>query len=593
MKHIHKTAELIPPYGGRLVNLLAEAEEREELARRAGEGPSLQLPPRILFDLELLATGAFSPLDRFMGKADYRRVLEEMRLAGGMLFPVPVTLPLAERDGIREGQEIALRNANNNLMAWMRVDELYEAPIPEEARKVLGPYYEEHVTYREMHASRANFRASGPLKVLVLPKYFDFPDLRRTPAQVRELLSGMGNPNVLAYTTHGPMHRGHEELTRRMAEEFASTLLLHPVVGIGNAGDVDHYTRVRIYKTLAENYYDHDATLLSLLPLAMRLAGPREALWQAIVRRNFGANRLIVGLEHCGPGKNSKGADFYDSREAQALVERLSAEIGVEIVPYDDMVYLPDEDRYERPSAVPLTTRVLSLSENQVHNDYLDKGRSLPHWFTRPETAGILGEAYPPRHKQGFCVWFTGLPSSGKTTIADLLTVALMEHGRQVTVLDGDVVRTHLSKGLGFSKEDRDTNILRIGFVASEIVRHNGVAIGAAVSPYRLTRDRVRALMRKDAFIETYVDTPVEICEQRDVKGMYAKARAGQIKCFTGVDDPYEPPLAPELVLHTGNGETPAENVERIIRYLTERGFLHEWAKVEADADAALAAAQS
>ncbi len=587
MEHIHKVVELIPPHGGRLVNLLVDGEEREELARRAGEGPSVQLSPRCLCDLELLATGGFSPLDRFMAKADYDRVLAEMRLANNALFPIPITLPVSGRDGIREGQEIALRNANNNLMAWMRVDEIYEAPVAGEARKVLGSKYEEHTLYGELRASSGEFRASGPLKVLNLPKHYDFPDLRRTPAEVRELLAGMGNRSVVAFQTHEPMHRGHEEFTKRVALESGASLLLHPVVSKSSPTDVDHYTRVRIYKALVENYYDRDATLLSLLPLAMRLAGPREALWQAIIRRNFGADRFVAALDRCGP------AGLYDPREAREMVEHYSREIGVQILPYGNIVYLPGEDRYEQEAAVPARAKVSSLSDKQVHDDYLDRGRTLPHWFTRPETAAILAEAYPPRHKQGFCVWFTGLPCSGKSTIADVLTVALMEHGRQVTVLDGDVVRTNLSKGLGFSKEDRDTNILRIGFVSAAIVRHNGVAIGAAVSPYRLTRNRVRAMMREGAFIETYVDTPVEVCEQRDVKGFYARARAGQIKEFTGVNDPYEPPLAPEITLHTGNGETPRENAERVIRYLIDRGFLQEREKLEAEPDETLAAVQS
>ena len=591
MEQMHKTVKLIPPVGGSLVNLMVDGEEREELARRAGEGASVQLSPRSLCDLELLATGGFSPLERFMGMADYVRVLEEMRLSDGTLFPMPITLPIAERDGIREGQELALRNANNNLMAWMRVDEIFEAPVAEEARQILGPNYEEHVTYGEMCASWGRFRASGPLRVLALPKHYDFPDLRRTPAEVRELLASMGNREVMAFQTHEPMHRAHEELTKRAALESEATLLLHPVVGNSSPSDVDHYTRVRIYRALVENYYDRDTTLLSLLPLAMRLAGPREAIWQAIIRRNFGANRFVVGLDGCGPDRRSGGVGFYDFREARALVERYSTEVGLQILPYDNMVYLAEEDRYEQESGIPPKAKVLSLSEKQVHDEYLDKGRLLPHWFTRPETGAILGEAYPPRHKQGFCVWFTGLPSSGKSTIADVLTIALMEHGRQVTVLDGDVVRTHLSKGLGFSQEDRDTNILRIGFVAAEIVRHNGVSIGAAVSPYRLTRNRVRAMMRQGAFVETYVDTPVEVCEQRDVKGFYAKARAGQIKGFTGVDDPYEPPVSPEITLHTGNGETPRENAERVIRYLIDRGFLQEREKLEPEQPYAAASA--
>lgn len=572
MKSNNDKIELNPPYGGQLIDLLVEGDEREDLARRAGEGPTLQLSSRSLCDLELLAIGGFSPLDRFMGKADYDGVLNNMRLTSGLIWSIPITLPVTDLDGISEGREIALRNANNNLIAWMRVDEIYEADPHEEAAKGLACTDEEHPTYREM-LSWGKYRLSGPLKVLEMPKHYDFPELRRTPAEVRELLSHMGNTDVVAFQTRNPMHRAHEELSKRAARESGANLLLNPVVGMTKPGDVDHYTRVRIYKALVENYYDPNTTLLSLLPLAMRMAGPREAIWHAIIRRNFGANHFIVGRDHAGPGKNSKGKSFYDPAAARELLKKHSAEIGVKCLPYEEMVYLADEDRYEQVTDVPPNRKVFSISGTQVRDQYLAKGRLLPSWFTRKETAEILSSAYPARHKQGFCIWFTGLPSAGKSTIADILTVMLMEHGRQVSVLDGDVVRTHLSKGLGFSREDRDTNILRIGYVASELVRHHGAVICAAVSPYRETRNRVRAMMRKDAFIETYVDTPVEICEQRDVKGFYGKARAGQIKGFTGVDDPYEEPVSPEITLHTGR-ETPEENAERIMEYLIQQGFL-------------------
>jgi len=564
--------ELNPPYGGQLMDLLVEGTEREDLARRAGEGPTLQLSPRSLCDLELLATGGFSPLDRFMSKADYDSVLDRMRLANGLLWSIPITLPVAQLEGIAEGREIALRNANNNLIAWMRVDEIFEANPHTEAAKGLGCDDEEHPTYREM-LSWGKFRLSGPLKVLEMPQHFDFPELRRTPAQVRALLANMGNPDVVAFQTRNPMHRAHEELSKRAARESGANLLLNPVVGMTKPGDVDHYTRVRIYKALVENYYDSGTTLLSLLPLAMRMAGPREAIWHAIIRRNFGANHFIVGRDHAGPGKNSKGKAFYNPAAARELLTKHADEIGVKCLPYEEMVYLADEDRYEQVTDVPPNRKVFSISGTQVRDQYLAKGRLLPPWFTRKETAEILNSAYPARHKQGFCIWFTGLPSAGKSTIADILTVMLMEHGRQVSVLDGDVVRTHLSKGLGFSREDRDTNIVRIGYVAAEIVRHHGAVICAAVSPYRETRNRVRAMMRKDGFIETFVDTPVEICEQRDVKGFYGKARAGIIKGFTGVDDPYEAPLDPEITLLTGR-ESPQENAERIMEYLIGEGFL-------------------
>jgi len=568
----NKKVEVNTPYGGKLVNLLVEGEEREDLARRAGEGPTLQMTPRVLCDLEMLANGGFSPLDRFLSKADYDSVLNNMRLANGMLWAIPITLPVAKLEGIKEGQEIALRNANNNLIAWMRVDEIYEADPHVEAAKGLGCSDEEHPTYREM-LSWGKYRLSGPMKILEMPKYVDFPELRRTPAEVREVLEDMGNPNVVAFQTRNPMHRAHEELTKRAARDSGANLLIHPVVGMTKPGDVDHYTRVRIYKALVDAYYEPNTTVLSLLPLAMRMAGPYEVILHAIIRRNYGCNHLIVGRDHAGPGKNSKGQGFYDPAAARDMLKKHGPEIGMKCLPYEEMVYLADQDRYEQITEVPKNSKVFSISGTQVRDNYLAKGKLLPSWFTRKETAEILGGAYPARHKQGFCIWFTGLPSAGKSTIADILTVLLMEHGRQITVLDGDVVRTHLSKGLGFSKEDRDTNILRIGYVAGEIVRHHGAVICAAVSPFRETRNRVRAMMRKDAFIETYVATPAEICETRDVKGFYAKARAGVIKGFTGVDDPYEAPFNPEITLQTG-GVTPEHNARLIMEYLVNQGFL-------------------
>jgi sulfate adenylyltransferase len=351
------------------------------------------------------------------------------------------------------------------------------------------------------------------------------------------------------------------------------TLLLHPVVGLTKPGDVDHFTRVRTYKALAGRYYDPGRILLALLPLAMRMAGPREALWHAAIRRNYGANYLIVGRDHAGPGKDSKGNPFYGPYEAQEMVAQHAGELGVGMVPFRQLVYLPDEDRYEEVSRIAQTARTAAISGTQVREDYLNNGKKLPEWFTRPEVADILAETYPPRHKQGVCIWFTGLSGSGKSTTAEVLTQLLLEHGRQVTVLDGDVVRTHLSKGLGFSKEDRDVNIRRIGYVAGELVRHGGTVVCAAVSPYRATRNDVRAMVSSDHFVEIFVDTPIAVCEQRDVKGMYAKARRGEIKDFTGIDDPYEPPDHAEIVLDTV-ANTPEQNAHIIVNYLIDKGLI-------------------
>jgi sulfate adenylyltransferase len=387
------------------------------------------------------------------------------------------------------------------------------------------------------------------------------------------MLNKMGNSNVVAFQTRNPMHRIHEELTKRAAEEIDGSLLIHPVVGMTKPGDVDHYTRVRVYRALTENYYDSSRTVLSLLPLAMRMAGPREALWHAIIRRNHGANHFIIGRDHAGPGNDSHGNPFYGPYEAQAMLAQYGDEIGVKPVEFKMLMYLADEDRYEEVDKVPEGAHTFSISGTQVRDDYLAKGIQLPEWFTRKETSDILQQMYPPRHKQGFCIWFTGLSGSGKSTTAEILTSLLLENGKQVTVLDGDVVRTHLSKGLGFSPEDRDTNILRIGFVAGEIARHGGCVIAAAISPYRSTRNEARKMVGEERFIEVFVDTPIEVCEARDVKGLYARARRGQITGFTGVDDPYEEPVDPEITLKTVE-TTPEENARRIVAYLEERGFI-------------------
>jgi sulfate adenylyltransferase len=542
--------------------------------------PSLQISPRAVCDLEMLAVGAFSPLDRFMGEADFRHVLSEMRLANGTLFPMPITLPVAADAGLRVGADIALRDSMNDLLAIMSIEELYPWDPAELAERVLGSQDSKHPLVHEMERwGRLN--ASGPIRMLQMPRHYDFRELRRTPAQTRAVLSRTGHANVVAFQTRNPMHRVHEELTKRATASVDGVLLLHPAVGMTKPGDVDHYTRVRVYRALAQKYYEPDRIVLSLVPLAMRMGGPREALWHAIIRRNYGANHLVVGRDHAGPGKDSTGKPFFGPYDSQRLVQKYEAETGVTAVPFSELMYLPDEDRYEEVSRIPEGTRTATISGTQVREDYLGKGRLLPAWFSRPETAEILAEAYPPRHRQGFCIWFTGLSGAGKSTTASVLSVLLLEAGRHVTELDGDVVRTHLSKGLGFSREDRDTNILRIGFVASEIVRHGGTVMCAAVSPYRGTREAIREMMGEDQFIEVFVDTPLSVCEQRDVKGMYAKARRGEIKEFTGISDPYEPPLNPEITLETETHSS-EENARRIMAELARRGFVRSEHSVEA-----------
>ncbi len=564
-------ASLITPYGGQLFNLLVSEQERVELHAYATALPSIQLNTRSVYDLELLACGAFSPLRSFMGSADYECVLGEMRLANGALFPIPVTLSVAASD-VHLDADVALRNAQNELLAVMTIEEAYEWDRAAFAQAVVGTTDTRHPLVAELPRWGA-INISGKLRVLQIPRHYDFSTLYMSPTTTRTALTAMGNQRVVAFQTRNPLHRAHEELTKRAAQQVDGTLLLHPVVGLTKPGDTDHYTRVRSYRALLEQQYDSQRTLLALLPLAMRMAGPREALWHAIIRRNYGVSHFIVGRDHAGPGVDSQGKPFYSPSAAQELVRQHAEEIGVIPVIFDEMVYLANEQRYEEAKHVPTGSKTMTLSGTQVRTEYLEQGRMLPEWFTRPEVSAVLTASYPPRHQQGVCVWFTGLSGAGKSTTAEILAVLLMEVGRRFTLLDGDVVRTHLSKGLGFSKQDRDTNIRRIGFVATEIVRHGGIAICAAVSPYRATRAEVRAMIDDQHFIEVFVDTPIEECERRDVKGMYAQARRGEITGFTGIDDPYEPPLAADLVLDTIS-MSPEENARRIVVYLTERGFV-------------------
>jgi sulfate adenylyltransferase len=470
------------------------------------------------------------------------------------------------------GQDVALRDPKNNLLAVLSIEDMYEWDVEEAAVKVFGSNNPEHPIVAEMQ-TWGKVNLSGRLQVLQLPKYYDFAEIRHTPVEVRAHLEENGYQNVVAFQTRNPMHRAHEELTKRAAEEINGALLLHPSVGMTKPGDVDHYTRVRTYKALAENHYDPKRIVLSLLPLAMRMGGPREAVWHTIIRRNFGANHFIVGRDHAGPGSDSTGKAFYGPYEAQELVEQYADELGVKVMSFKMLVYLPEEDRYEEDVKIPAGVKTANISGTQVRKNYLQVGRQLPEWFTRPEVAEILAETYPPRYRQGACLWFTGLSGSGKSTTADILTVKLLEHGRIATVLDGDVVRTHLSKGLSFSPEDRDTNIRRIGFVAAEIVKHGGLVICAAISPYRATRNEVREMVGEN-FIEIFVDTPVEVCEDRDIKGFYAKARRGEILDFTGVNAPYEAPVNPELLLTTVE-TTPEENAQKILDYLISEGFFY------------------
>ncbi|MEJ2599927.1 MAG: adenylyl-sulfate kinase [Anaerolineales bacterium] len=556
---------LIPPLGGELIDLVIPDEKYQEVKAYASRLPSIQISPRFVCDLELLATGALSPLDRFMGREDFQRVLNEMRLSDGHIFPIPISLPVKAIPELHLDQDIALRNNEFELLAIMTVEEIYEWDRTEFADKVLKTQDIHHPVVAEM-MGWGLLNISGHLEVLNLPRHNDFQELRLTPAKTRARLAKMGRKDVVAFQPQNSFHPREKEFLEQAIKDVDGTLLLHPAVGLTKLGDAEYYTRIQIYKILAEKYFKPDHTLLSLLPIATRLGGKREALWQALIGRNYGANHIIVNHNHDSPRGASEKKSEYHPNDAQNFVEKYSQELSVKILSNQMRNFDETSNGTEE-----LSSTIYQRSQAGTGNS--KNGHGASDWYGVEEITEILDDITPPRHQQGICIWFTGLSGSGKSTTAEMLTWLLLKHGRHVTVLDGDVVRTHLSKGLGFSKEDRDTNVRRIGFVASELVRYGAIVICAVVSPYRVARTDVRNMVGSDQFVEIYVNTPLEVCENRDVKGFYAKARRGEITGFTGIDDPYEPPLQPEITLETQDC-SPQENANLILEYLIEEGFV-------------------
>ncbi|MGH8320750.1 MAG: bifunctional sulfate adenylyltransferase/adenylylsulfate kinase, partial [Gammaproteobacteria bacterium] len=482
-----------------------------------------------------------------------------------------VTREFAQK--LKKDSSVALRDPEGVLIAVLDVNDIWEPDIKREALGVFGTQDELHPAVFYLKHRANPVYVGGRLRGIEAPTHYDFKHLRRTPAQLRKLFNEMGWKRIVAFQTRNPMHRAHLELTHRAAKQIDGKLLINPTVGMTKPGDIDHYTRVRCYEHLIKRYPVNSA-LLSLLPLAMRMGGPREALWHALIRKNHGCTHFIVGRDHAGPGKDSRGKPFYGPYDAQNLFKQHQDEMGIEMVPFKMMVYVKERGAYAPEDEVKPGETVMTISGTQ-QRQLLQEGREIPDWFTYPEVVAELRKTHPPRLKQGFTVFFTGLSGSGKSTIANALLVKLLEiGGRHVTLLDGDHVRKHLSSELGFSKEHRDLNIQRIGYVASEITKNGGVAICAPIAPYAATRQKVREMIEPmGGFFEVYVSTSLEVCEQRDRKGLYAKARAGILKEFTGISDPYEVPEKPELRIATETC-TPDEAAQRILERLRESGYL-------------------
>lgn len=559
-------------------NVHCTSEEFENYKKFALTLPSLTLTQRQRCDLELILNQGFAPLSGYLGRADYDNVLENARLSNGSLWPMPITLDISEQlaKRLQFGDRLLLRDEEGLMLAVLQVTELWEMTTElkaKEANAIFGTQDLTHpgVFYLQHHTN--NFYLSGTITKISLPQHYDFTHLRHTPAQLSQIFKQLGWDKIVAFQTRNPMHRAHQELSQRAAELTGAKILIHPVTGMTKIGDIDYYTRVRCYEQILKTYPEN-AVFLSLLPLAMRMAGPREALWHALIRKNYGCTHFIVGRDHAGPGKDSRGEDFYPPYAAQELVLEYQKEIGLEILPFQEIAYSKKQSRYFPLDQFPKDDQPSTISGTQLRYS-LQNNLDIPDWFSYPEVLQILRQAYPPKHQRGLTLLFTGLPSSGKSTLANGLALRLRElKDCQVTLLDGDVVRTHLSKGLGFTREDRQTNIQRVAFVAQEIAKHKGLVICALVAPHADARSQFRkTVMSTGEYIEVYVSTPLNVCVTRDRKGMYEQAKANMSSQFTGISDPYDVPINPEVTLDTSSME-PQVAIEVLVKYLINEGYI-------------------
>ena len=537
--------------------------------------PDWTLNDRQICDLELILNGGFEPLNGFLGKRDFESVINDLRLENGALWPIPITLDVSIEfaELLSNGDSITLKDKEGFSLAIMEISDIWEPDRAKEATLVFGTNDDKHPGVNHLLNESNPIYIGGNLKCIDLPHHYDYKNLRHSPKALKKKFQEMGWNKIVAFQTRNPLHRAHVEMTLKAIKELDANLLIHPVVGMTKPGDVDHYTRVRCYNHVLDRYPDNSA-ILSLLPLAMRMGGPREALLHAIIRKNYGCTHLIVGRDHAGPGNDKNGKPFYGPYDAQNIIEKYKDEIGIQMVPFKFLVYLPDQDSYKPIDEVPDGVNYKTISGSELRK-HLDEGTNVPEWFTYKEVAKELQRSNPPKEKRGFTIFFTGLSGSGKSTLANGLMVKLLENGnRPVTLLDGDIVRTHLSSELGFSKEHRSLNVRRIGFVASEITKNKGIAICAPIAPYKKDRRSNRDLISKlGGYIEIHVSTSIEKCEERDAKGLYKLAREGVIKEFTGISDPYEAPENAEIVIDS-SGIKPEKLVDKIYNQIHELGYI-------------------
>lgn len=551
---------------------------------RKNSNKKVVLTQRQLCDLELILNKGFAPLSGFMGEQDYQSVLNHCTLADNTVWPMPITLDVnqAMADSIDLGETINLTDIEGHIIATLQVSDKWRPEKLVEAQSVFGTTDETHPGVNYLLNIAEEIYLGGVVSKVKMPVHYDYSQLRFTPDNLKAFFKENDWTKVIGFQTRNPMHRAHLELTLQAAKQIDGHVLIHPVVGMTKPHDIDHYTRVRCYQKILRHYPAGKA-ILSLLPLAMRMGGPREALWHAIIRKNYGCTHFIVGRDHAGPGNDKNGNPFYDPYAAQDIVTQYEDRIGIKMIPFQAMAYVKERQLYLPADKVKANETVLNVSGTELRRR-LKTGESIPSWFSYPDVIEELYKTYPPASKQGITLFFTGLSGAGKSTIANAVAARLMAiGGRSVTLLDGDVVRTHLSSELGFSKEHRDLNVQRIGYVASEITKAGGIAICAAISPYASMRQVARDLVESvGSFVEIFVSTSLAVCEERDPKGLYAKVRTGEIKNFTGVDDPYEKPEHAEMTIDTGQCSV-QEAVDCIVEKLTLLGCINTQSETEKD----------
>ena len=563
------------PQDTSLVNLLVDQERHIALKQLLSSLPDITLNLRQICDFELLTTGVFSPLKGFMTQEAYESVLDRMRLPSGEIWPVPICLDVSRdlSDRFEVGQSVVLRDPEGFPLGLMAIEDIWQADREKEALAVYGTTDMTHDEVARLQGGGNRYYVGGTIEALNLPIHSDFKQIRNTPSEVRQQFCKLGWKQVVGFQTRQPIHRPQFELTIQAMKKAKANLLMLPIAGIPRPGDFDHYTRMRCYQKVAA-HYPPDTFMLNLLPLSTRLAGPRDAVLHMIIGKNFGCTHFVIGHNHATPGRDSFGNPFYDTPQVRELAQEAAKEVSIEPVFFEEMVYLPFEDEFKLVSDVKDGQETLSFTNDHIR-DRVRKGKHIPEWASFPDVVKELRRSYPSPATQGLTVFLTGLSGAGKSTIANVLYSKFMEMGtRPVTLLDGDIVRRNLSSELNFSKEHRDINVRRIGFVASEITKNRGVAICAPIAPYERTRSKIRtSIEAHGGFFEIHVATPISVCEKRDRKGMYAKAKAGLLKGFTGVDDPYEEPSNPELSIDTSN-LTPDEAVQQILLLISEKGFV-------------------